>query len=218
MPTPKAGYRLADGSRVSGTTTIVSAQLAWNKQALMYWAWSQGRDGKDFREERDAAAALGTIVHSCIELEMRGGSWESVWTGASPPEPSFKSLVEPSMLAFWEWRDSYQLETTGSEVQLVSEKWRYGGTLDYPARVKGRRVILDLKTSGNVYPDHRIQLRAYGELWNENYPEDPVTGYHLLRVGKEDGGFAHHYWPSLEKEWECFRLLLELHRLAKELK
>jgi hypothetical protein len=79
-------------------------------------------------------------------------------------------------------------------------------------------VILDLKTSKDVYPDHRIQLGAYGRLWAETYPDDAPTGYHLLRVGKEDGSFAHHYWPSLSDEWEAFLLLLKLHGLQKKLK
>jgi len=42
----------------------------------MYWAWSQGRDGKNFRETATAAADLGTIVHACIEKEMRGSAFD----------------------------------------------------------------------------------------------------------------------------------------------
>lgn len=204
-------YRLKDGTRVSGVTTIIGAQLAWNKQALMYWAWSQGRDGKDFRETKDEAADLGSLVHTWIESEMRGKPTPTI-----PPE--HKEKAETAMLAFYEWRDAFKLESTGSEVELVSEDVGFGGTIDYPCLLNGRRVILDLKTSKDVYADHRIQLAAYGRLWAENNPKDVPTGYHLLRVGKEDGGFAHHYWPSLSDEWEAFLLLLELHRLQKKIK
>ena len=206
-------YHLKDGTKVPGVTTVIGAQLAWNKGALMYWAWSQGRDGKDFRETKDVAADLGTLVHFWIEAEMRGKPTPTI-----PPE--HKEKAENAMIGFYEWRDAFKLESTGSEVSLVSEWHAFGGTIDYPCLLNGRRVILDLKTSKDTYPDHRIQLAAYGQLWGENYdhPSDQIAGYHLLRVGKEDGGFAHHYWPSLSDEWEAFLLLLKLHGLQKKLK
>ena len=206
-------YHLKDGTKVPGVTTVIGAQLAWNKGALMYWAWSQGRDGKDFRETKDAAADLGTLVHSWIEAEMRGKPTPTI-----PPE--HKEKAESAMLGFFEWQSAFKLESTGSEVRLVSEWHAFGGTIDYPCLLNGRRVILDLKTSKDVYPDHRIQLAAYGQLWEENsdHPADKITGYHLLRVGKEDGGFSHHYWPSLSNEWEAFLLLLKLHGLQKKIK
>ena len=204
MPTRE--YRLKNGTRVPGVTTVIGGQLAWSKPALLWWAWSQGKEGKDFRETKDEAADLGTRVHALIERQMRGQLIGEISTDC-----------ESALLAFYEWRDSVKLEATGSEVPMVSEKFGYGGTIDYPALVSRRRVILDLKTSKGVYPDHRIQLAAYGWLWNETHPDDPVTGYHLLQVGKETGGFAHFYYPSLEKEFQAFLLLRELYRLQKEI-
>jgi hypothetical protein len=206
MPTPKAGYHLKSGEKVPGVTTIIGGQLAWSKPALLWWAWDQGRQGKDFRETKDEAADLGTRVHALIEMEMRG---------QRPTE--IPADCESSLLAFYEWREAFKLQTSGSEVSLVSEKYRYGGTIDYPVLLNGRRCILDLKTSKGVYPDHRIQLAAYGQLWDEAHPDDPVTGYHLLQVGKENGSFGHYYWPSLAKEFEAFYLLRCLYDLQKEI-
>lgn len=203
---PTQPYRLKDGTRVPGVTTVIGGQLAWNKNALMYWAWEQGKEGKDFRETRDEAADLGTRIHALIEMEMRG---------QRPPE--IPKDCESGMLAFYEWRDAFNLQATGSEVALISEKYRYGGTLDYPAIVSGRRVILDLKSAKGIYADHRIQLAAYGNLWDENYANDPVTGFHLLQVGKTDGSFHHAYWPSLSKEFEAFYLLRGLYDLQKQI-
>ena len=207
MARPKAGYHLKNGDKVPGVTTVLQG-LGWNKGALMYWAWDQGRNGKDFRETKDDAADLGTLVHTLIEAEMRGTPTPTI-----PLE--MKEKAENGLLGFYEWRDAFKLESTGSEVALVSEQYKYGGTIDYPCLLNGRRVILDLKTSKDVYADHRIQLAAYGALWNETHPDDPATGYHLLRVGKEDGGFAHYYWPSLTDEFEAFYHLAELYRLKK---
>ena len=44
-----------------------------------------------------------------------------------------------------------------------------------------------------------VQLGGYGLLWDENFPDDPVTGgYHLVRFDKVTGGFEHRWWPKLE--------------------
>ena len=208
---PTQTYRLKNGVKVPGVTTVIG-QLGWNKSALMFWSWSQGKEGLDFRATRDTAADLGTIVHALIETEMRGKKAD-----LSIVPHDLQDKAQNALLAFWEWRDAYKLEPTGAELPLVSEQYHFGGTMDYPANVQGRRVILDLKTAKDIYPDNWIQVAAYGQLWNEANPHDPVTGYHILRVGKEDGGFAHHYKPSLTHEWEAFTHLLALYELKRRI-
>ena len=75
--------------------------------------------------------------------------------------------------------------------------------------------IVDIKTSKGVYADQRLQVAAYGRLWNENHPHQPIEEYHIIQLGKDDGSFHHHYWPELDKEWEAFQHALGLHRLKK---
>ena len=55
MPTPSAGYRLKDGTRVPGTTTILGR---WKESGgLLQWAFKQGESGaRTLYEERDKAA------------------------------------------------------------------------------------------------------------------------------------------------------------------
>lgn len=210
MPRPAGGYRTKAGERVPGVTTVLD-QWGQKARGLYYWYWEQGSKGVEFGKKLEEEATLGTLVHAWIENELRG-------TPVPVIPPEHKERAENAMLGFFEWRDAFQYETTGSEVALVSEVYRYGGTIDYPVRLKGRRAILDLKSSKSVYPDHRVQLSAYGVLWDENFPEDRTTGYHLLQVNKETGGFAHHYFPSLAKEWEVFQHLRALYDLAKAMK
>lgn len=210
MPRPAAGYKNTAGTRVSGITTILEG-LGWNKRGLNYYWWEQGCKGAQWPKPLEEAAALGTLIHALIEADLRGRPAPEI-----PPE--HKDRADNAMLAFYEWRSGVGLEVTDSEVSLVSEEHQYGGTIDFPVRLRGRRALCELKTSKEVYADHRIQLAAQGRLWNECYPDDPVQGYYLLRVGKEDGGFSYHYWPNLEKEWTVFTHLLAIHRLQKELK
>jgi hypothetical protein len=217
---PRRDYRLADNIRVPGVTTVIGGQLAWSKGALMYWAWNEGREGRDFRKTSEEAANIGTIVHRAIELVLHGrpdSEAEQYITDNLSGEQIAKA--ENSLLAFHHWREGFGVEVTDTELAIVSEKHRVGGTIDIVARAHDKRTLVDLKTSKNVYADHRIQLATYGKLYEEVHPDDPITGgYYLLRVDKEDGGFAFYYWPSLEEEFETFLLLRQLYDKQKKLK
>jgi len=210
---PTIDYRTKDGCRVSGVTTIISGNLAWNKQALMYWAWDQGRNGLDFRKTRDQAADSGTIAHAMVEADLKGKEYK-------PPDVGKEIIdkAETAFLAYLEFKDVVGLRMIESEMSMVSEKYKFGGTIDIAA-VKKVTAIVDLKTSKEIYADHKIQLAAYGKLWNENIPENPIMAYYILKLGKEDGSFSYHYFPpdALEKEWEAFKALLTLHSLKKQI-
>ena len=44
---PTQPYKTTAGERVPGVTTVLGAQLAWNKGALMYWALGVAWDTTD---------------------------------------------------------------------------------------------------------------------------------------------------------------------------
>jgi len=83
-------------------------------------------------------------------------------------------------------------------------------------------VILELKTSNDLYGDMLIQLAAQGVVWDEKRFEDQHQGFHLLRIGKDDGSFHHAYYPKgapkMEVAWKAFLLLRELYDLKVHLK
>lgn len=209
---PTADYRLKDGTRVSGTTTIISGNLGWNTRALMHWSWLQGRDGKDYKQTSKDACDSGTIAHAMIECDLKGTEYKG-------PEyaPEIISKAETAFLAWLEWKSLVEFKLIESEKAFVSEKYGYGGTIDIAA-IKKKTAIVDLKTSNSTYADHLIQIASYGNLWNEAYPDNPIEAYYLLRLGKEDGSFHYSYWPELTEAFEAFKHLLALHKLQKTLK
>lgn len=210
MPTPKHGYYLADGSRVPSVTTIISRF----KEAggLVHWAWQLGKEGKDYREERDRAADAGTMAHSAVEAWIHKQGFE--FTGDEDVCRKAKKCFE----AFLEWANQSNLKVTHTEVGLVSERHRFGGTLD-AILIGNSRAMGDWKSSNRIYGEYLIQLAAYGKLWEENHPDEPITGgFHLLRFDKEFGDFHHHYWGELDNAWKAFLHLRELYEIDKELK
>lgn len=180
MPTPKAGYFLKDGTKVPGTTTICGAYK--DSGGLLYWAWDQGRKGLDYIETRDKAGNVGTHVHSMIEASIRKEA-----PPVSLPDPEHQAMAEVAFAAFLSWQVKNRIEILEQEVQLISEEFKYGGTLDAVGTIDGQHVLLDWKTSKGVYKNYLLQLAAYAQLWNENYPAAPIGGAWLVRFSKTDG-------------------------------
>jgi len=208
-------YKNKAGKRIPGTTTIIGSNLGWSKNGLIHWAWDQGINGLDYRATRDRAADTGTIAHALVEAELRGEKvdWPGLaWKLGATDTEQIKQ-AESAFGAFVEWRDLVNFELLYSEHTIVHEELSYGGQIDVAA-IQNKVSIIDLKTSKDVYPDHKIQISAYGQLYNYKHPEAPVEAYYILRIGK-DGSFAYHYYPELENEWEAFKCLLKLNELKK---
>lgn len=210
MPTAKAGYFLKSGARVPSVTTV----LGRFKDAgpLMYWAWQCGKDGKDFREERDKAADAGTLAHAAVEQWVAGENFS--FTGT----PEIVAKAQKAFGAFLEWAEQTKLKVDKTELPLVSEKYAFGGTFD-AILVGSKRAMGDWKSSNGIYGEYLAQLAAYGQLWAENFPDEPIEGgYHLLRFDKNHGDFTHKWWGDLKAGWDYFIRLREAYEFDKELK
>ena len=205
-------YTLKDGTVVPSVTTVLSRFK--ESGGLVHWAWKLGMEGKDYREERDDAASIGTLAHQMVESHIKKEKW--IIDATIPTH-----ISTPAMNAyqqFLEWSEMTKFKVTHSEIRLVSEKYKYGGTMD-AALIHIKRAMGDWKSSNYIYAEYLIQLASYGQLWNENFPNDPITGgYHLIKFNKTDGGFTHKYWANLEVAWEAFKLMLPLYEIDKTLK
>lgn len=179
---------------------------------MIHWAWVEGMAGRNYRDTRDNAANAGTMAHAAIDAHIRGQ--EPTFEG----EPEIVEKARVAFQAFLDWSEQTQLRVTHTELQLVSETYRFGGTMD-AMLVRNGRAVCDWKTSNACYPEYLIQIAAYGQLWTENFPDEPITaGYHLLRFDKKYGDFHAHWWSELNSAWWAFRHLRELWDLDQELK
>lgn len=219
MPTPKKGYFLKDGSRVPGTTTII--QRFKESGGLMQWAFKQGQSGAaSLYDESDKAKDIGTAAHSMVEAYVGGASKDDCEAiAAALPEGKMQESALSAFNAYLAWAENFQVKIVVQEIQLVSEQYRYGGTPDAIGLIGNQLVLLDWKTSNGIYSDYLVQLAAYKHLWEENFPERPLTGgFHLLRFAKEHGDFGHHYFTNLDDAWRQFQLFREAYEIDKELK
>lgn len=199
MARPTGGYYVGQ-TRVPSVTTILGRYKM--ADPLIHWAWKMGMDGKDYREVRDEAANAGTVAHAMVEGWLKGQNHVVTNAPAETTEKAHNAFVQ-----FREWAAQTKLTIVSTEESLVSPTHMFGGTLD-AVSVKGERALVDWKTSNRVYPEYAVQLAAYGLLWNENHPDQPITGgYHLIRFDKENAAFSHHWWGDLKVGEDYFLAL-----------
>jgi hypothetical protein len=214
MPTPAKGYHLASGEQVPGTTTIIGRFK--DSGALLFWAFKRGKEGAN-RLYDNIATDVGTAVHAMVEADLHG----------NPPPPwpdNFDGAMKQAASNAFE---NYKRELARTkafvmplEVQLISERYRYGGTPDAIVEFDGEVQIGDWKSAANVYLDHVIQLAAYRQLWNENHPDQMANGGRIYRFSKESGVFAEHSYgvETLDLAFRQFVLFREAYDLDQKLK
>ena len=199
-------YRLADGTIVPSVTTVISAVLGFNKEALIAWANRMGLRGIDTSRYRDEAADAGTCAHEIIrcyfrnvEPDLRAYSQEQI------------AAAQAAVGAFKEWVRGRRVKLILSEQSLVSEAYRYGGTIDWYDMIDGALTLCDFKTSAMVRFEHKLQLAAYRQLLVENGYQ--VESIRLLKIGRQHGDFEEHIIRRVDEYWEIFRHALAIYWL-----
>ena len=187
-------YRL-DGKPVKGVTTLLNA--GYPKPMLVNWAAkavaeyvadnlddvravaAQGRDEvidlvkNAHNRNRDRAATRGTDVHALAEELLHG-----------------REVEVPEHLAgfvngYVEFIDRWQLQPVVTEKPCANREWWYAGTFDAVAdfgagQLRGKRLLLDWKTSKGVYGETAMQLAAYQHA--EFYADDDGTEHPMPDV------------------------------------
>jgi len=205
-------YKLKDGTRVPGVTTILGVL---NKPALVPWANNLGLQGIKVREYVDDKAAIGTLAHQMIADHLRKQE-----TDTSDYTAKQIDKAENSLLSYFEWEKSHTIEVILVEKPLVSEIYRFGGSIDSLVWLDGLLTLPDIKTSKGIYPEMLTQVVAYLQLVMESvYGLDDTPKGMIIRVGRDETeGFETKQVTHVEERWELFKHCLEIYNLQKELK
>ena len=212
---PSVNYRLKDGSPVKGATTIIKQNIGWGGTPLQFWSNKVGREGKTLQEAWDTATIPGTIAHYLIECHLKEQEPD-----LSQYDPEDIKKGEQAFNNFLQWQKNWDMIPLHVEPNLVSERYKYGGTPDLLALIRGKVALPDWKT-GKTYEILFCQLAAYAQLVVENDLCGEVKEFHCLRIPKNEDipSFHHSYWERLPKEaWESFECALKLSRNEKKLK
>ena len=201
-------YKLGDGRRVPGATTITGLL---NKPHLVRWANKLGLEGIDSSKYTDEAAAVGTLAHAMVQAHLQGEELDT-----SMFSPIQVDLAQNAVLSYLEWEKRHTIEPIICEVPMVSEKLRFGGTVDCYCKLDGVPTLLDFKTGKAIYEEYFVQTAAYKELLVEHgYPVERVQ---ILRIGRDETeGFEERAITNTDKFFSIFINLLDIYYTKKEL-
>jgi len=206
-------YKDSEGNVVPSVTSIIGSQLGWNKNALINWTKKLVAIGEDPEKVRDKSADIGTLAHYLIECDLKG---------LQPNIGDFSinnlMLAQNAYNAFKKWWDDKNFKFYKSECVIVSEEYKYGGTIDLLARRENDIYLIDFKTSGGIYPEHLLQVSAYEYAYSQEI--EPIKEVYILQLSKQDDSFSEHYISreQLNLAFEAFLHCISLAKIQSELK
>lgn len=169
-------------------TTMIANALPTNQALLKYYGDRGYDDAVRYARMR---ADYGTFLHGeitrfCIDktynlalVKERLMSYIEDHMLPASFITEFDSL-QRDLLSWAQFVYEYNVEVEALELVLASDINLYAGAIDIKASLdyKGERIqaIIDNKSGRKgFFEAHEIQLHAYKDAWNENFPDCPVT-------------------------------------------
>lgn len=181
-------YKLKNDEEVPSVTTIIGSVLGFNKDILINWSKSLAFRGQNSDDVKTESATIGTAAHYLIESKI---------TKQTPNKDKLSHLnseqikkVKNAFNSFKLWEEYWKPdEYLHNELQLVSESYKFGGTIDIIAKKDNNLYILDNKTSNSLHIEMIIQLAAYKILFEENY-HTPIYQTGIIKINKDTPKFT----------------------------
>lgn len=182
------------GKEVPSVTTVL--QII-NKPELIGWAHYMGTRQISIESILEKSSYFGNSIHDYLECYFTGGCYIPIFSELLNEE-DYKKATNNFR---WFMKDkTYKC--------ILSEASRsnnvFGGTLDYYGDFNGKRMLIDFKTSKDVYPTYLLQLGGYYELIKN---EVEVEGAGILIVNKKHCVMKEITLEKLKRYGEMFYIL-----------
>lgn len=218
-------YHEKTGDFYPSVTTILG--LAYPKDPQFY-EWLK-QNGEDSDKIRDAAGVHGSLVHKLTE-EYDAGL--QIVNQDEKGNPKYFLKEWSQFERYVEFSERFQPEIEHIEVNMVSPKYRVGGTLDRILKMEltdkktkvKKRLLLDIKTSNMLHDTYWLQLSVYRNMWLEAHPGEKIDDVCILWLnaktrteGKGDAiqgigwqlVFPDEPLEAYEQDWEATRRLFD---------
>ncbi|MDE1868081.1 MAG: hypothetical protein KGI08_10295 [Thaumarchaeota archaeon] len=159
------------------------------------------------RQKKTDAADIGTFVHDWIKDYIAG----------KKPAPPVNEQIKNAVDTFLSWEKDQKVEFLESERAIYSKQYGYAGTLDFIAKIGGKTVLGDFKTSSGIWDEYFLQIAAYQQAYLEEFPDKTIVGGVIVRIGK-DGTLETKETTKYDKDVLGFNGALVLYRRLQELK
>lgn len=182
-PTLEKGPRLYRGAYPSVTTVLGVIQKRYFED------WTRKVGVLEARRVAQEAAAFGTQVHTVARSIAID---EGLVLGVEPEMLPYATAVE-------EFLSEHVVEVLETELELISPRLRFGGTLDLYCRMKdGSLAVIDWKTTASLTREHGLQTAGYAMLLRDHGYK--VNRRLVVRIRKEKPGayYCRHYKEHAE--------------------
>jgi hypothetical protein len=212
-------YLSEKGNYIPSVTSILDA---YPKDAGFYkWLKDVGNDADSIRDE---AGRRGSVVH---ELTEKYDAGEEVTFLSNDGNPRFKMLEWSMFERYVEFSTTYNPTILTMEMHMISDNLGFAGTIDRTVNLNGLDMLIDIKTSNQIYPSYWLQLAAYNKLLEENNIKVDGVGILWLnaktRTTGKGGAIQGPGWQlvtktldELEKDWRLFQSTYALWRSMNE--
>ena len=145
-----------DGSDSGDYVSVTSKLGETVPKGEGFYRWLGNADSyEDTQKYMKQRGEVGTKVHElCEKIASQGARVvdelkpleDEVWKKAD----SFQNFIEDK-----------EPEVIDTEFVVFCKEFNYAGRVDLLVEIDGERVLIDLKTSKNIYDSHRLQLMLY---------------------------------------------------------
>jgi len=143
------------------------------------------------------AAQRGTAVHLATEFYDDGDL----------DEESIDPEILPYVNAWRLFREESGFVVDRSEVRLYSKRHGYAGTVDAIGFIRGRRIMVEKKTTAQLHPSTAIQVSAYYRAYNDSVPSAWRVRSACSVWLRRDGTYRFDAYDPLD-HWAAFLALL----------
>ena len=141
-------------------------------KGLGFYRWLANTGWDEAQAIKSAAGDKGSRVHRAIVdlIDGQSVSMEAKYAGSDGQEAALSLEEYECLLAFARWWAAMKPHTLARELTIFNDQHGYAGTLDWigllespPKGLPSGPWILDWKTSAEVWPEHELQVSAYGQ-------------------------------------------------------
>lgn len=156
------------------------------------------------REELlELARERGSAVHIACELDDQGDL----------DEASVDPRIRPYLEGWRRFRYDNEFEVESIEERLQHPIHGYAGTLDRVGILKGKRILLDIKTTSALHPAVGVQLAGYLDARTLANPVQLITRRYAIQL-RRDGTYRLQPYDRPDDR-AVFQSLLTIHRFRE---
>ncbi len=150
----------------SGQTTFPSVTwvTSFYPKGVGYAKWLANHGWDDSQSIMKDAGDRGYRVHALITRLLQKKELDINMELPNPTTGILERLTleeYEAVMSFVNWFNEVKPKPLLNEQVVFNNEHNYAGTVDFVCEIDGKKVLVDFKTSQEIWPSHKLQLSAY---------------------------------------------------------